>query len=53
MGMLSLLVFQENLYNGVYRQKLNYFVIWYKIELGFTVVISRIGYSSNMKPSVE
>lgn len=53
MGMLCLLVFQENLYNEVYCQNLNYFLIWYKIELGFTVVISKIGYSSNIKPSVE
>lgn len=50
---MSVLVFQENLYKGEYCQNLNYFLIWYKIELGFTVIISRIGYSSKMKPSVE
>lgn len=28
-------------------------LIWYKIDLGFTVAIRRICYLSNMKPSVE
>lgn len=53
MGILRLLVFPKSHYNGMYHQNVNDFLIWYKIDLGFTVVIRRIGYLSNMKPSVE